>query len=121
MSRFSMLWGVNSGVGAPRPPSLKSRVDGTLIWGEVSYQMEEALEMPAMCSRKEKKQCWEDAVGTKSPRQGGSTHFLDHESAGPSLACHKSLSLFSCHLQSTNPEFQNSPLGSHDRGSPSGI
>ena len=54
MSRFSMPWGVNSGVGAPRPPSLKSRVDGTLIWGEVSYQTEEALEMPAMCSRKEK-------------------------------------------------------------------
>lgn len=52
MSRFPMLWGVNSGLGAPRPPALKSRVNGTLIWGEVSYQMEEALEMPAMCSGK---------------------------------------------------------------------
>lgn len=54
MSRFPMLWEVNSGVGAPRTPSLKSRVNGTLIWGEVSYQMEEALEMPARCSRKKK-------------------------------------------------------------------
>ena len=54
MSRFPMLWGVNSGLGAPRPPSLKSRVNGTLIWGEVSYQMKEALEMPAMCSGKKK-------------------------------------------------------------------
>ena len=119
MSRFPMLWDVNSGVGAPRTPSLKSRVNGTLIWGEVSYQMEEALEMPARCSRKKK--MLGGCCGTKLSRQGGSTHFLDQKSAGPSLACHKSLSLPSCHLQSTNPEFQNSPLGSHDRGSLSGI
>lgn len=68
--------------------------------------------MPAMCSRKEK-QCWEDAVGTKSPRQGGSTHFLDHESAGPSLACHKSLFPFSPAISSLLIQnFKTSPLGS---------